>query len=123
MAQISSLLTLSEWEELKRTIEAVASRPHLKADLSITDSEYEDYPDSQTLIMDLNLLDDTTLDELYTQTLIATLSWQETQWIKSIGATQSTFQNASGICNSQAVQQTVDFGRHLEKQSNRSKLK
>ena len=74
MAQISSLLTLSELEELKRTIEAVASRPHLKADLSITDSEYEDYPDSQTLIMDLNLLDDTTLDELYTQTLIATLS-------------------------------------------------
>jgi hypothetical protein len=73
-AQISSLLTLSEWEELRRIIEAVASRPHLKADLSITDSEYEDYPDFQTLTVDLNLLDDTTLDELYTQTLISTLS-------------------------------------------------
>ena len=64
-APISSLLTLSEWEELERIIEAVASRPNLDADLSISESDYEDYPDSETSTVDLNLLDDTTLDELY----------------------------------------------------------
>ena len=64
-APISSLLTFSEWEELERIIEAVASRPNLDADLSISESDYEDYPDSETSTVDLNLLDDTTLDELY----------------------------------------------------------
>jgi hypothetical protein len=64
-APISSLLTFSEWEELERIIEAVASRPNLDADLSISESYYEDYPDSETSTVDLNLLDDTTLDELY----------------------------------------------------------
>jgi hypothetical protein len=64
-APISSLLTFSEWEELERIIEAVASRPNLDADLSISESDYEDYPDSETSTVFLNLLDDTTLDELY----------------------------------------------------------
>jgi hypothetical protein len=63
--QISALLTLAEWEELERIIEAVASRPNLEADLSISDSDYEDYPDSQASTVDLTMLDDTTLDELY----------------------------------------------------------
>ena len=63
-APISSLLTLSEWEELERINEAVASRPNLEADLSISESDYEDYPDSETSTVDLNLLD-TNLDELY----------------------------------------------------------
>jgi hypothetical protein len=62
---ISSLLTLSEWEDLERIIEAVASRPTLKADLSISESDYEDYPDSQASTVELTMLDDTTLDELY----------------------------------------------------------
>jgi hypothetical protein len=43
---ISALLTLAELEELERIIEAVASRPDLEADLSISESDYEDYPDS-----------------------------------------------------------------------------
>ena len=36
---ISALLTLAEWEELERIIEAVASRLNLEADLSISDSD------------------------------------------------------------------------------------
>ena len=63
---ISALLTLAEWEELERIIEAVASRPTLEADLSISESDYDDYPDSEHSTVDLNSLDDTTLDELYT---------------------------------------------------------
>ena len=62
---ISALLTLAEWEELERIIEAVASRPTLEADLSISESDYDDYPDSEHSTVDLNSLDDTTLDELY----------------------------------------------------------
>ena len=62
---ISALLRLAEWEVLERIIEAVASRPNLEADLSISDSDYEDYPDSQASTVDLTLLDDATLDELY----------------------------------------------------------
>ena len=58
-------MTLAEWEELERIIEAVASRPDLEADLSISESDYEDYPDSQASTVDLTMLDDTTLDELY----------------------------------------------------------
>ena len=73
-APISSLLTLAEWEELESIVEAVASWPNLEADLSISESDYEDYPDSQTSTVVLNLLDDTTLDELYTNLDIATRS-------------------------------------------------
>ena len=62
---ISALLTLAEWEELERIIEAVASRLNLEAELSISDSDYEDYLDSQASTVDLTMLDDTTLDELY----------------------------------------------------------
>jgi hypothetical protein len=62
---ISALLRLAEWEVLERIIEAVASRPNLEADLSISDSDYEDYPDSQASTVDLTMLDDATLDELY----------------------------------------------------------
>ena len=62
---ISSLFTLAEWEEMERNIEAVASRANLEAHLSISDSDYEDYPDSQASTVDLTMLDDTTLDELY----------------------------------------------------------
>ena len=58
-------MSLAEWEELERIIEAVASQPNLEADLSISESDYEDYPDSQASIVDLTMLDDTTLDELY----------------------------------------------------------
>jgi hypothetical protein len=36
----------------------------LEADLSISDSDSEDYPDSQASTVDLTMLDDT-LDELY----------------------------------------------------------
>jgi hypothetical protein len=43
---ISALLTLPELEELEMIIEAVASRPDLEAGLSISESDYEDYPDS-----------------------------------------------------------------------------
>jgi hypothetical protein len=61
-APISSLLTLAEWEELERIVEGVASRPNLEADLSIIESDYEDYPDSETSTVDLNLLVDSTFD-------------------------------------------------------------
>jgi hypothetical protein len=61
-APISSLLTLAEWEELERIVEGVASRPNLEADLSISESDYEDYPDSETSTVDLNLLVDSTFD-------------------------------------------------------------
>ena len=43
----------------------MASRPDLEADLSITESDSEDYPDSQASTVDLTMLYDTTLDELY----------------------------------------------------------
>ncbi len=62
---ISALLTLAEWEALERIIEAVASRSNLEADLSISESDYEDYPHSQASTVDLTMLDDTTLDALY----------------------------------------------------------
>jgi hypothetical protein len=72
---ISSLLTLSEWEELERIIEAVASWPNLEADLLISDSETENEDDSSTWMdersashastVDLTLVDNITLDELY----------------------------------------------------------
>jgi hypothetical protein len=72
---ISSLLTLSEWEELERIIEAVASLPNLEADLLISDSETENEDDSSTWMdersasqastVDLTLVDNITLDELY----------------------------------------------------------
>jgi hypothetical protein len=52
-------------EELEKIIEAVASRPDLETDLSISESNYEDYPDSQASTVDLTMLDDTTLDKLY----------------------------------------------------------
>jgi hypothetical protein len=99
---ISFLLTLSEWEELERIIEAVASWPNLEVELSISDSDYEDYPDSQASTVVLTMLDATTLNELHvnldSHPEFTRDAMNQVHW-----ATPSRFHDTSRICNSPVV--------------------
>ena len=86
-------------------------------DLSISDSDYEDYPESHASTVDLTMLDDTTLDELYVNLdshPVTRDSMDEVHW----GNTIKTSRYIQDL-QQPAVKRTAEFGLLLAKKSNR----